>query len=217
MFGAPASPFSQPRNAIGGQLIAVVVGVVCRLYIAGPMGTKGLALPLSVSVTLFLQYVFRALNPPAGGTSALVVISSPVLDRLGWGVLVPVLLESCYMVMMACIVINLHPDHRYPRYWFFEDNACCPERPAIPPEWKCACCATKLPDPAPASQAPWRGRSNSCTCETSNPFRAFHPFDIRAHIITKARRLRRNSTLFILKVEATKTPPRGRPCEFWPC
>ena len=123
VFAMPQSPFSQPRNTIGGQLIATVIGTICRLHIAVPMQTKVLAMPLSVSLTLFFQLLFRCVNPPAGGTAAILVISDPDIDAIGWGVLLPVLLESCIMIFVACLIINLHPLRSYPKYWIWGKEA----------------------------------------------------------------------------------------------
>jgi len=116
-FAAPQAPFSQPRNTIGGQLIAAIVGTICRLYIAVPMGCKALALPLSVSITLFFQLATRCVNPPAGGTAAILVISSKEIDDLGWGVILPVFVESCIMVFVTCVVVNVYPKRSYPKFW----------------------------------------------------------------------------------------------------
>jgi CBS-domain-containing membrane protein len=46
IFGAPTGPFSQPRNVLFGNFIASVVGVGCRVWVADPMGSVGLAVPL---------------------------------------------------------------------------------------------------------------------------------------------------------------------------
>jgi len=115
VFAAPKAPFSQPRNAVGGQIIAAVVATICRMHIAVPMGTKVLALPLSVAFTLVFQFAFRCVNPPAGGTAALLVISDPAIDALGWAVLCPVVVESCIMVLVAGLVINSLTSESYPK------------------------------------------------------------------------------------------------------
>jgi CBS-domain-containing membrane protein len=119
IFGAPHSPFSQPRNHLGGHVIAALTGTICRLYIAQPMNNKAFATALSVGLSFLLMFLTRTVNPPAGGTAAIMVISDPAIDRLGFRVVLPVFVEACIMILLACLVINLHPKKSYPRFWFW--------------------------------------------------------------------------------------------------
>lgn len=127
VFGAPAGPFSQPRNIVVGNLIASLVGVGCRIWIAQPMGNIGLALPLSVTLSYIIMHLTRSINPPAGGTAALAVVSSPEIERVGWKLVIPAVLFGVVFIVVACIFINLIPGQRYPKYWFVEASTfdCC--------------------------------------------------------------------------------------------
>ena len=125
VFAAPAGPFSQPRGVIGGQCIAAIVGVGCRVWVSDTLGDQGpaLAVPLSVTITYLLMHLTRTINPPGGGTAAIAVVPSPTIRALGWGLVVPVFLWSCVFVFVACLFINLLPSQRYPKFWFVGKSA----------------------------------------------------------------------------------------------
>ena len=69
VFGAPAVPFSQPRNVVGGHLLAAAAGVAAQQLLTLPMGTPALAAPVAVSAAIMLMASTGTLHPPAGGTA----------------------------------------------------------------------------------------------------------------------------------------------------
>jgi HPP family len=123
VFGAPGSPFSQPRNILLGNTIAAIVGVGCRIWIAQPLGNVGLALPVCVTLSYLLMHLTRSLNPPAGGTAAIAVVSSPEIERIGWRLVIPAVVFGAVFILVACVFINLIPGQRYPKYWLFDREA----------------------------------------------------------------------------------------------
>ena len=66
MFGVPMSQLAQPRNAIFGQLTAAVLSIAIKLYVARPMGTPLLALPLAIALSLYAMQRTRTVHPPVG-------------------------------------------------------------------------------------------------------------------------------------------------------
>jgi hypothetical protein len=66
------------------------------------------------------MHLTRSLNPPAGGTAAIAVVSSPDIERLGWKLIIPAVLYGIVFIILACIFINLIPGHRYPKYWIWD-------------------------------------------------------------------------------------------------
>ena len=74
MYGAPAVPFSQPRNVIGGHLLAAVVGITSFKLLAVPMGTAALAAPVAVAGSIMGMLATRTMHPPAGGTTLIAVV-----------------------------------------------------------------------------------------------------------------------------------------------
>lgn len=132
MFGAPASPLAQPRNVLGGNLIATVVGVGSRVWIADNMGSIGFALPFAVALSFFLMSLVGMVNPPAGGTAAICVISSPEITQAGWKLVVTTSLYSVVFILVTCITINLLPGQSYPKYWFISSKYYYPPKPPLP-------------------------------------------------------------------------------------
>ena len=101
LYGAPAAPFSQPRNLFLGHGIACVVGVTAHELISVPMDTPILAAPLAVSTSIVLMHLTRSLHPPAGGTVLIAVLGSPELHALGYSLLVPTMLDATLLFGVA--------------------------------------------------------------------------------------------------------------------
>ena len=110
IFGAPAAPFSQPRNAIAGQLLSAIVGVAvyqlagCYWYTAA----------LSVGIAVAAMIRTRSVHPPAGATALIAVIT-----KQDWLFpLMPVSIGICILVIVGIIVNNLAAKRQYPHYWW---------------------------------------------------------------------------------------------------
>ena len=101
LYGAPAAPFSQPRNLFLGHGIACVVGVTAHELVSVPMDTPILAAPLAVSSSIVLMHLTRSLHPPAGGTVLIAVLGSPELHALGYSLLVPTMLDATLLFGVA--------------------------------------------------------------------------------------------------------------------
>lgn len=76
LFAAPFSPFSQPRNVIGGHLVAVIVGVAVQKGCA----IVEVAVPLSVSLCIMAQMATDTIHPPGGG-AALIAVRRHICPR----------------------------------------------------------------------------------------------------------------------------------------
>ena len=61
IYGAPRSPFAQPRNLLGGHLISAVLGVT-MVQCCGPW--PWLAAALAVSLSVAAMHATRTLHPP---------------------------------------------------------------------------------------------------------------------------------------------------------
>lgn len=109
VFGVPDSPLAQPRNIIGGNLIAAIVCVICVAL----WGTAPWVMAIAVATTIKLTQLMRMVHPPAGAVALL-----GVLGHASWGyILTPVFVGS--VVMVACTVLFSHaaPGRTYPRHW----------------------------------------------------------------------------------------------------
>lgn len=116
LFGAPGSPFSQPRNVIGGHVISATVGVLCWRF----LGTEpGLAGAVAVASAIALMHVTRTMHPPGGATALIAVIGSGAIHELGFAyVLMPAMIGPLALFAVALVVNNAIGPKRYPEVWF---------------------------------------------------------------------------------------------------
>jgi len=93
LFAAPAAPFSQPANVLGGHCISALAGVALAAVLPSQFWVAGIAVGLSV----FAMMMLRVVHPPAGGT-----VLVAYLTKAGWGfVLFPVLTGGLVLVAFA--------------------------------------------------------------------------------------------------------------------
>lgn len=112
-FGAPNVPFAQPRNIIGGHLIAATVGIIIFSW-AGTSSfwVAGLANGLAIG----LMVATKTVHPPAGATAIL-----PVLTQISspFWVLAPVAVGAVVITLIAYAYNNLWGSRRkYPVFWW---------------------------------------------------------------------------------------------------
>nr|WP_236617153.1 HPP family protein [Halomonas anticariensis] len=110
LFAAPGAPLAQPRNVIGGHLIAATVGLVMM----NVFGSGIWQMAVGVGVAIALMQFFRAVHPPAGA-NPLVVLTAGVHD---WSFLAtPVLAGSVVLVAIALVINNIGQAKQWPQYW----------------------------------------------------------------------------------------------------
>jgi CBS-domain-containing membrane protein len=115
VYGAVKSPFAQPRNLVGGQVISALIGVAAYAL----LGNTWIAAGLAVSCALAAMLATKTLHPPGGATALLAVIGSKQLHDLGFMyALLPVGLGVIVLLVIALVVNNLSRYRRYPEYWF---------------------------------------------------------------------------------------------------
>lgn len=117
-YGIINSPFSQPRNLIGGHVLSAVVGVTIHLLVPDELW---LASALSVSISIVLMQITKTLHPPGGATALIANIGSSKIHDLGYFyVLSPVLSGVLILLLVALLFNNLTPHRRYPmnKYWY---------------------------------------------------------------------------------------------------
>lgn len=111
LFATPHSPFTQPWNVLGGQMISALIGVSCALTIAD----TALAAALAVGLALLVMYYLRCLHPPGGATALSAVIGGAAVNGLGYHyVLTPVMLDTLIILLVAVLFNYCFPWRRYP-------------------------------------------------------------------------------------------------------
>mgnify|MGYP000843984316 FL=1 len=114
IYGIIQSPFSQPRNLIGGHLISSIVGVTVAKFVPDILW---LTAPLAVSISIVLMQITKTLHPPGGATALIAIIGSPKIKALGyWYVLYPVLVGALILFVVALIFNNITKNRHYPNH-----------------------------------------------------------------------------------------------------
>jgi CBS-domain-containing membrane protein len=109
LFSFPDNPFSQPRNVIGGHVIASLTGL---MFLAA-FGSAWWSMALALATAIALMHLTRTVHPPAGSNPVIVMLTMP-----GWGFLVtPTLLGAIILVAVALLFNNADKNTHYPRYW----------------------------------------------------------------------------------------------------
>jgi CBS-domain-containing membrane protein len=111
VFAAPAAPFSQPRNVIGGHLISGLVGVtVMIIFKENAWWTLALANGFAIA----LMVATKTIHPPAGATSLLPVVNN--ITSFEW-LLAPVLVGCLFFIVVGVFYNNLWAKRKYPSFW----------------------------------------------------------------------------------------------------
>lgn len=93
LFAAPAAPFSQPPNVVGGHCLAALIGIILAVLWPGQAWIAGVAVGAAITSMMFL----RVVHPPAGATALLAY-----LTKASWSFLLfPVLTGSVFLVGFA--------------------------------------------------------------------------------------------------------------------
>ncbi|MGF6592323.1 HPP family protein [Pseudomonas sp. B21-012] len=109
-FGMPDSPLAQPRNIIGGHVIATLVG----LAVLHTLGDSWWSAALAVGLALAAMQQTRTLHAPAGANPLVVIASHAPLSF----VITPVLAGSLVIVAVAWCLNNARQANSYPKYWY---------------------------------------------------------------------------------------------------
>lgn len=114
VYGIIQSPFSQPRNLIGGHVISAIIGVTVNKLVPDIVW---LAAPLAVSLSIIFMQITKTLHPPGGATALIAVTGSAQIKNLGYMyVLSPVLDGVLILFITALIFNNMTSGRTYPSH-----------------------------------------------------------------------------------------------------
>jgi CBS domain-containing membrane protein len=114
VYGIIQSPFSQPKNLVGGHLISALIGVTVHKFVPDIIW---IAAPLAVSFSIIFMQITKTLHPPGGATALIAVIGSDKIKSLGYMyVLSPVLVGVLILLITALIFNNMTPSRSYPSH-----------------------------------------------------------------------------------------------------
>nr|WP_248277203.1 HPP family protein [Brasilonema octagenarum] len=109
IFGVPDSPLAQPRNVIGGNLLAALVSLIILHF----LGSSPLSMGLAVSTAIGVMQLTGTVHPPSGAVALVVMMTQPNWQFL----LTPALEGSMILVLCAVIFNNLAEERTYPKHW----------------------------------------------------------------------------------------------------
>ncbi|NLB52176.1 MAG: HPP family protein [Syntrophomonadaceae bacterium] len=101
--------FAQPRNVVGGHLMAVLAAIIVSQF-AGP---EWWAVTIVAVLTALLMIVTHTIHPPGGGTAIVAFIGCYSPSAL----IISVLLGTVIMVLTAVVVNNAISSRKYPLFW----------------------------------------------------------------------------------------------------
>lgn len=114
VYGIIQSPFSQPRNLIGGHVISAIIGVTINKLVPDIIW---LSAPLAVSLSIIFMQITKTLHPPGGATALIAVTGSAQIKDLGYiYVLSPVLDGVLILFITALIFNNMTSTRSYPSH-----------------------------------------------------------------------------------------------------
>ena len=114
VYGIIQSPFSQPRNLVGGHLISALIGVTVHKLVPDIIW---IAAPLAVSFSIIFMQITKTLHPPGGATALIAVIGSDKIKALGYMyVFSPVLIGVLILLLTALIFNNMTSIRTYPSH-----------------------------------------------------------------------------------------------------
>lgn len=114
VYGIIQSPFSQPRNLIGGHVISAIIGVTVNQLVPDIIW---LSAPLAVSLSIIFMQITKTLHPPGGATALIAVTGSAQIKDLGYMyVLSPVLDGVLILFITGLIFNNMTSSRSYPSH-----------------------------------------------------------------------------------------------------
>ena len=114
VYGIIQSPFSQPRNLVGGHVISALIGVTVHKLVPDIIW---IAAPLAVSFSIILMQITKTLHPPGGATALIAIIGSDKIKALGYMyVFSPVLIGVLILLITALIFNNMTSSRSYPSH-----------------------------------------------------------------------------------------------------
>ncbi|MBM9578781.1 HPP family protein [Leptospira sp. 201903070] len=109
LFGVPESPLSQPRNLLGGHLIASTIGLIFLNF----FGNEWYVLGLAVATSIAMMQITKTTHPPAGADPIVIL-----MGNANWSfLLTPVISGSLILLILALVFNNLSKNRQYPKFW----------------------------------------------------------------------------------------------------
>ena len=107
VFGAHASPFSQPMNVLGGHLLSATLAVVAFAFL--PHNT--ITLIFVVAATIAAMRLARLTHPPAGANAIVIYLA-----QASWFVVMPALAFGIGIILALGFFVHKFSKTAYPAH-----------------------------------------------------------------------------------------------------
>ena len=118
IYGIINSPFSQPRNLIGGHIISAIIGVTVYKIIPSELW---LSSAIAVSFSIVVMQITKTLHPPGGATALIANLGSDNIKELGYLYVLSPVLSGVFILLIVALIFNNLTSHRsYPsnKRWY---------------------------------------------------------------------------------------------------
>ena len=118
IYGIINSPFSQPRNLIGGHIISAIIGVTVYKIIPSELW---LSSAIAVSFSIVVMQITKTLHPPGGATALIANLGSDNIKELGYLYVLSPVLSGVFILLVVALIFNNLTSHRsYPsnKKWY---------------------------------------------------------------------------------------------------
>ncbi|MDD4801933.1 MAG: HPP family protein [Syntrophomonas sp.] len=112
LFFSYNNPLAQPRNILGGHLVAAIAGIITHYFWANSWW----AITLAVVLAAFLMIVTKTLHPPGGATA--IIAHFGIAGHGSFYILIPVVASSIIMILIAYGINNAVSTRKYPLFWW---------------------------------------------------------------------------------------------------
>jgi CBS-domain-containing membrane protein len=110
LFAVPESPLAQPRNLMGGHLVAATVGLVVSIFLGPGLWHAGLAVGLAIAA----MELSGTVHPPAGADPLVMLLSGTT--KLSF-LISPILFGIALLLVIALVVGKLE-GRKWPARWW---------------------------------------------------------------------------------------------------
>lgn len=108
LFALPGSPYSRPRNVIGGHVVSALVGLAALAV----LGSTPLAMAIGVGLAIMAMRLTGTIHPPAGAMPILVLMTAA---PPWWFFAIPVGAGAMVMVASAYLYHHFVSGQAYPK------------------------------------------------------------------------------------------------------
>lgn len=110
LFAVPESPLAQPRNLMGGHLVAATVGLVVSIFLGPGLWHAGLAVGLAIAA----MELSGTVHPPAGADPLVILLSG--ITKLSF--LVSPILFGIALLLVIALVVGKLEGRKWPARWW---------------------------------------------------------------------------------------------------